>query len=391
MLALQCDVEGRVLTVVRDDLGIVLHAAAGSPRFVDLVDEGSRDKAGALLDLMRTEHAAFDWELVVPAGGRNEVLHFAGLRAGEQLVVIGSTTRAGLDDCSEELLRMSNEQANQLRMALKNLDTARRAAPEHASGLYEELMRVNNELAALQRELARKNAELARLNELKNQFLGMAAHDLRSPLAVIRTYADFLNEDLADAMNAEQKEFISIIAGSSDFMLRLIEDLLDVSAIEAGRLELELVETDLVPVVEHNVARSRMVAERKGIELKLELSGPIPRVNADARRIEQVLTNLISNAIKYSAPGTTVTVAMNSIEGAVSIAVRDQGQGIPEDEVAQLFRPFGRTSVRGTAGEKSTGLGLLIVRKIVEGHRGSVAVTSRVGEGSEFRVTIPAA
>ena len=106
-------------------------------------------------------------------------------------------------------------------------------------------------------------------------------------------------------------------------------------------------------------------------------------------KIEQVMNNLLSNAVKYSHPGSRVEVSAQAVNGSVVVAVRDEGQGIPADELDNLFKPFARTSVRGTAGEKSTGLGLVIVRKIVEGHQGEISVESQVNHGSTFRFKLP--
>jgi signal transduction histidine kinase len=248
-------------------------------------------------------------------------------------------------------------------------------------------------LATAQRELAKKNAELARLNEQKNQFLGIAAHDLRNPLEVILTYSGFVLEDAAAALAPEQVEMIHTIQSSSRFMLELVENLLDISRIEAGRLDLDLARVDLVALVERNVALNRVLSERRGIELCLEVLGELPRMVLDATKIEQVLNNLLGNACKFSPPQSTVTVRLGRREEngrpQALLSVCDQGPGIAADQLERLFRPFERTRVPGAAQEKGAGLGLAIVKRIVEGHGGSIWVESTPGQGAAFFLALP--
>ena len=255
--------------------------------------------------------------------------------------------------------------------------------------LFEEFTRLNNELASAQRELARKNAALVALNEEKNRLLGMAAHDLRNPLGVIMSYAKFLDRMAGARLDAKELQFVAQIEKSSQFMLHLLEDLLDVSQIESGKLNLAKAPADLAALVQNNIELNRVLAGAKDIAIELALPEALPPVDIDATKIEQVLNNLVSNALKYSHPGTTVRVSLAAAEGEAVLSVRDQGQGIPADELSNLFQAFSKTTVKSTAGEKSTGLGLAITRKIVEGHGGRIGVESRVGEGSTFSFSLP--
>jgi len=256
---------------------------------------------------------------------------------------------------------------------------------------FEELSRVNNEFANLQREMAKKNAELAKLNELKNRILGVAAHDLRSPLGVILSYAEFLESDAAQTMDERQREFVTTIKQTSEFMLHMVTDLLDVAAIEGGKLTLDRQPTDLVELTRRNVKLNGVLSARKAIAIELEAPASFPEIAFDRGKIEQVLNNLISNAVKFSHRGRTVHVSITAADGVATVAVRDQGQGIPAADLSKLFKPFSKTSVRSTAGEHSTGLGLAIVRNIVEGHGGRIWVESEVGRGSTFSFTLPLA
>jgi signal transduction histidine kinase len=258
-----------------------------------------------------------------------------------------------------------------------------------ADDLYEELSRVNNEMTNLQREMAKKNAALKQLDEQKNRLLGVAAHDLRNPLGVILAYSQFLETEAAAVLSAEQREFVTTIRETSEFMLRLISDLLDVSTIEAGQLNLKRHPTDFVRLIQHNIALNRVLAAKKNIAIDFDPPAALPPLNIDSNKIEQVLNNLISNAIKFSHRDTRIRVRLESTDKAVTVAVQDQGQGIPAADLSKLFQLFSRASVRSTAGEQSTGLGLAIVRKIVEGHGGRIWVESKVASGSTFSFTLP--
>jgi two-component system, OmpR family, sensor kinase len=388
--ALLVDAEGRIRQVVRDDLNVAAQHARGGTGLADLVDPADAGKARLFVARLAGEGAITDWEIAVPVDGVPTVLLFAGAAVADGLLVVMARSRDSLEQLNDELMRINNEQANALRAAMKALAgrPARGGAASDNRAL-EELAKVNNDLANLQRELSKRNIELGRLNEQKSRFLGMAAHDLRTPLGVILSYSDFLRLETADTLSAEHREFIDIIRATSEFMLRLVDDLLDVTTIESGQLRLAPAPADLVGLVGRSVQLNAVLATRKGIEVTFSPPpGPVTAV-VDAGKLDQVLNNLLGNAIKFSHPGTVVRVGLAVDGDRAIVTVRDQGQGIPPHEIGRLFTPFGKTSVRGTAGEPSTGLGLAIVRRIVEGHGGTVTVHSEVGSGSTFTVALP--
>ncbi|MDN5280331.1 MAG: hypothetical protein PWR01_4296 [Clostridiales bacterium] len=230
---------------------------------------------------------------------------------------------------------------------------------------------------------------LRQLNDLKNKFLGIAAHDLRSPLALVQSYVEMIEDESAGYDEEKKKYFFARIKAVSKRMLNLINDLLDISAIESGQLKLDLAETELKPFLEEAVANHELTAKMKSIKVIGDLESKLPKVKIDSRRITQVIDNLISNAVKFSPKNTSVKVVTQTRNNFVKVSVIDQGQGIPEKEQGKLFSEFGKTSVKPTDGEKSTGLGLAIVKKIVQGHGGKVGVESEVGKGSEFYFTLP--
>jgi signal transduction histidine kinase len=338
---------------------------------------------------VRSKRAAFDWQINVEVKGEIKTLHFAGAASGNDILVVAAENSNGVMTLYEEMMRINNEQINELRTSLKERAQLAREQADKDRRFYDELTRLNNELANLQRELVKKNMELERLNELKNSFLGMAAHDLRNPLGTILMYGEFLEEEAAGVLDETQMEFVSIIKSTSEFMLEMVNDLLDLAKIESGKLELETQYVDLADLALKNVRLNQPIAQRKNIELKFLCREEKIEMMVDPGKISQVFQNLISNAIKFSHPGTAAEIHLESNADGASITVRDQGQGIPEDQLEGLFTPFKKVGVKTTGGEDSTGLGLAIVRKIVEGHGGKIGVKSKVGLGSEFHFFLP--
>jgi signal transduction histidine kinase len=239
--------------------------------------------------------------------------------------------------------------------------------------------------------LREKIGELEELNRQKNEFVGIAAHDLRSPLAVIEMYSAFLLGEPAQRLPERERQFLQVIALQSRFMLNLINDLLDVTRIESGNLDLRPESGDFREFVQRVAGLQAVLAERRGIEVFVA-GDEAPCVAVfDPPRMEQVLNNLIGNAVKFSAGGTRVVVRVECTPGGVRTSVADQGPGIPAEELETIFKEFHRGTAKPVAGERSTGLGLAIARRIVEAHGGTIGVESRVGKGSTFFFTLPSA
>lgn len=253
----------------------------------------------------------------------------------------------------------------------------------------ESLLKDLAQAAISELELRRLAAELHQLNQEKNELLGIAAHDLRNPLAAISSYFQLLLEtDFLGPLTERQRRVLEKSSGTADFMLRLLNNLLDVSKVESGRLNLQLGTLDLARLALQVVDLTRLAGQQKGIELTYE-GPPELLVVGDCDKLQQVLQNLLSNAVKFSPGGTSVRLVLERTEREAVLAVVDQGPGIPLAEQDRLFEPFHRTSVKPTGGERSTGLGLAISRKIVEGHGGRIEVDSQPGRGSTFRIVLP--
>ena len=237
----------------------------------------------------------------------------------------------------------------------------------------------------LLKEYEAQNQLLKALNEQKNEFLGMAAHDIRNPIGVIQGFSELLEEQA----EGDLKEYASMISRESSKMLQLLNDLLDISKIEAGKLELKTTKTNYIALIKQNIKINNFIARKKNIKIDSDFETTNLILDIDEGKIEQVLNNLLSNATKYSYPNSKIIVKVNRENDQVVTQVIDQGQGIPEKELGGIFNPFKKTSVHPTGSESSHGLGLAIVKKIIEGHKGSIGVTSKIGEGSVFYFKLP--
>ena len=237
-------------------------------------------------------------------------------------------------------------------------------------------------------QLESKNDQLKELNELKNSFLGMASHDMRNYLSAIRGYSQILKEDKEELPEETQDQFLDFIYKSSENMLKMVNDLLDVSIIESGKLQLDLQPESFKNLIEHHIMINQFFADKKSIRLQSDLSD-IPECRVDANKIGQVIDNLISNAIKFSESGTTISINLKEQGGNLNFSVKDEGPGISAEDQAKLFQHFQKLSARPTAGESSSGLGLAISKKMVQAHNGQLNVTSQLGSGTTFWFEIP--
>lgn len=248
--------------------------------------------------------------------------------------------------------------------------------------------RLVTELATQKVEIEKQNDELRQLNELKNKFLGMAAHDLRGPLGNIKLSASLLSEYQDDLPKDEADGILADIVSQSNYMLALINDLLDVTKIENGKLDLNLTPVLLTSFLSEAATRHNQIAAGKNSRVVLESFPPVT-YNVDAVKLRQVVDNLISNAIKFSPPNSTVRVYIKEQATGWRINVVDQGPGILPADRKKLFQEFAKLSARPTAGEDSTGLGLAITRRIVEAHGGEIGVDSEPGHGANFWFVLP--
>jgi signal transduction histidine kinase len=251
-----------------------------------------------------------------------------------------------------------------------------------------ENVRLFTELETSNREIADKSRQLEVASQHKSEFLANMSHELRTPLNAIIGFSEVLSERMFGELNEKQEEYSKDIHASGQHLLSLINDILDLSKIEAGRMELELTDFHLPTALDSALTLVRERAGRRGIALQMDVDSRLGQILADERKVRQVVLNLFSNAIKFTPEGGRIEVAAVPKDGSVEVSVSDTGVGIaPEDQEA-VFEEFRQV---GTAAKKveGTGLGLTLCRKFVELHGGKIWVTSQVGVGSTFTFTIP--
>jgi signal transduction histidine kinase len=253
----------------------------------------------------------------------------------------------------------------------------------------------SHERRLLEEELRRKNYQLEQqnlaiqeANRLKTEFVSMVSHELRTPLTSIQGYAELMLED--EQIAEAHRESLTIVKKNSDRLLGLINDLLDVSRMEAGRVDLHRTSLDLAHLIPEVAGSLRPLIETKRQRLRLDLGDALPAVWADADRVTQILTNLISNAHKYTLVEGSITVVARRDNGFVRVDVSDTGIGLSLEDQAQLFTKFFRAHDRSPQAGGGTGLGLVITRLLVELHGGRITVSSAPGQGSTFSFSLPA-
>ena len=237
-------------------------------------------------------------------------------------------------------------------------------------------------------QIRTKNKELHELNDMKNKFLGIASHDLRNPLYLIRSFSEILIGESIGKVNEKQKGLLEKIFNSSEFMRALLENLLDISKIESGTIELEKTVQDINEITKKQMELFELLAEKKNTKLHLEME-KIPPFAFDKNAVIQAIGNYIGNAIKFSPENINIYISTEIEDNKLKFSVRDEGPGISQADQKLLFGEFQTLSAKPTGGEKSTGLGLAIVKKLIKLHGGEVGVSSELGAGSTFFLTLP--
>ena len=350
-------------------------------------DEDLQRVLSFLVDI-KSKSASFGWELFLKENYCSLPVSFGGAILENRIMVFGSFSTVDFSRFFSGMMVINNEQTEHIRKLEKERLKSLNSKSADSVLMFDELTRLNNDLVNMQRELSKKNHELAELNKLKNQFIGMAAHDLRSPLGNILNFCEFIEEE-PENLSSDQKEFISTIDSLATFMLNMVNELLDVTSIEQGEINLSKNDYDLITCINRVVYLNKSLADRKNIKINTPTFPQQLIVNIDKSKIEQVLTNLLTNAIKYSFPESIVNILIHQQADEVAVSIRDHGQGIKSDELRLLFKPFQKTSTQATAGEKSIGLGLFIVKRIVEAHGGKITAESILNSGTTFTFTLP--
>ena len=248
--------------------------------------------------------------------------------------------------------------------------------------LIDELRRNNQELEAA-------NQKLRDLDRLKSQFLSVATHELRTPLSILLGYNSMLAESLQDRLSEDERATLDESSAACKRLIRLVNSMLDISQIESGKMRINFAMDDLRPVVNGVVTLFQQEARKRGVRLHFELPSRLPRLRIDPERIQQVLINLVGNALKFTPRDGDVIIAVRQRPEWVEISVRDTGIGIAPEDQTKIFDEFAQLRKPAGGKREGSGLGLAISRRIVEAHDGTIRVTSRTGEGSNFTFTLP--
>ncbi|MFA7402793.1 MAG: ATP-binding protein [Pelobacteraceae bacterium] len=307
-------------------------------------------------------------------------IHAPMIYEGRVIGVLTAYTSRGAMHFTDEFVELFAALANQLAMATTN------------ARLYGEIQAYSH---AMEEKVARRTAELEKANtrlleldRLKSDFLSTVSHELRTPLTSIRSFSEILlRYDVNDA--EKRRKFIDIIHNEAERLTRMINDLLDLSKIEAGRLELFPEPLELKPVFARSIGTSQPLFAEKGINVISTIEESLPQVFADADRLHQVLTNLLANAVKFSPEGGTIRLGGKMKDGFALISVTDEGPGIPPDRLERIFERFHQVRDPQQSSPLGTGLGLTISREIVDKMGGKIWGESELGEGAVFFFTVP--
>lgn len=284
------------------------------------------------------------------------------------------------------------------------LEAVRRGASDFLSkpfNLPEIMVRLNkameerqrlNHLSQLVRQLEESIAELKRLDQIKSEFVAVASHELRTPLTAIKNAVELVLMEKMGKLNENQKKFLTMAERNISRLMNILNDLLNLSRIESGKMVLKLEELNLRTILELIYFTFQPQAEEKAIELKLDLPPGLPLVYGDREKVEQVLNNLVNNALKFTPKKGEIIISVRRCaedEGMVAISVKDTGIGIPPDQIDKIFEKFYQVESSLQRSHGGTGLGLAISKGLVEAQRGKIFVQSEVGEGSTFTFTLP--
>jgi signal transduction histidine kinase/GGDEF domain-containing protein len=241
-------------------------------------------------------------------------------------------------------------------------------------------------------QLEKANQELRRVDEVKSEFVSIASHELRTPLSTIKNAVQLILRGKAGEINQTQADFLSLAEKNINRLTNILNNLLDLSRIESGKIGMKFVEMDLKDPIDFSLSSLRPQTDEKSIHLKMEIPKDVPFVYGDREKIEQILMNLIGNAIKFTPDGGEITVSaklLTQTGNSVAISVKDSGIGIPENQLDKVFEKFHQVDKSLNRSAGGTGLGLAITKGLVEAHQGKIWVESEVGKGSTFTFTLP--
>jgi PAS domain S-box-containing protein len=249
--------------------------------------------------------------------------------------------------------------------------------------------RLKNEIELATKELREKNIELKKMDELKSDFVSNVSHELRTPLTSISGYTKLLLMGKLGQVNDQQKDCLDIVSEESERLTRLINNVLDLSKLESGKIKFKLEKIDIKEIATSTIQTLMHVANKKNIKIILKSSGKIPLFKASKDLIKQVLINLLNNALKFTPQKGQIEVNIKKISNKIQVAIKDNGEGIEKELIRKLFDKFYQVDSSMTREQGGTGLGLVIVKHIIDAHSGKIKVKSKLGKGSEFVFSLP--
>ena len=359
-IGLLCSDDAIVVRMVYDGLGLAQLIPTGSS-FLSLLEPGSVNKGIDFLRTIRDTSSVKDVPLAIAPGRRVRKLRFWGSSHGKFLHLVGAHSAEAADEIYYEF-------------TLKTRRQERQPVPPDSP---------END------ELLKRNAELEKLIAERTRWLGMAAHDLLHPIGAVLACSELLIEDDAQTYADDQKGLLESIHSSAESMLKLLNDITSISAVESMDSRLSMEPADPASVIRESIALNRGPATSKKINLVFTEPKDTISIPFDRQRMLQVFNNLFENAIKYCQREATVETHISIRNGGVLISVSDNGPGIPADELDNLFTPFQKTRARAVAGKDGTGLGLAICKRILQRHGGRIWAESTVGRGSTFYLSLP--
>jgi PAS domain S-box-containing protein len=273
----------------------------------------------------------------------------------------------------------------------KRLERELQETNEQLDAQNEELQVQSEELMAQQQELMESTQEAARANQLKSEFLANMSHELRTPLNAIIGFSQLLRDETPGKLNQEQKQCLDDVLESSQHLLNLINEVLDLSKIESGRAELKLANVDLKELITPLTRVMRPILGQKKQELEVEIETGLPQIRVDKTKMGQVLRNLLANSPKFTPEEGKLWITAARADDWLHLSVIDNGAGIKKEDLQRIFEPFCQLDYTPGNGKGGTGLGLAVVKEIVERHGGQIRVESEYGRGSRFTISLPLA
>ena len=358
---------------------------------------GGKYPAGTLLGVVSVEHLAlkaraallFNFVLSLMAGALAGVLAVLVFYLITHKLILSPVRE--LTKIAESVSQGEHSVRSQIATGdeYEELSRAFNAMLSHLQASENELKRINTSLDTKLAALAERNVALFEANKIKSQFLSNVSHELRTPLSSIIGFAELLRE-AASAEGGRQLRYSENIMSSGRMLLGLINDLLDLAKIEAGKLDLHLSKVNMPELVRNLIDFMRPLADKKSLQLTAEVPEAFPEITSDSGRIQQILYNLLSNAVKFTSEGGLIELTLGRDgEDQIFVKVRDTGVGIPPDQLSRVFEKFRQLDGSMTREYSGTGLGLAISKDLVQLLGGTIEVSSEVGSGSEFVVILP--